>query len=330
MPPSPARVHAGLAPRASADAQAQQLEEAIARGELPKAHSRKRGREAAGASGGAEAAGGAKRGGRRVCSYFGSARGCRHGARCKFAHTQPDGAEHAAAQPPAAAPAAATAAAPVVPAPAPACGGLAGLIAAYGEASGSDEEEGDDQQQQTAGGGEHAPAAAMAADGSTGERAGTPDEARDEHALTAANAVSGTVAGASTVARVRESEQHAQDDVQAQAGAAATQQPDSAQPAVRPHDTNAQPAEGDGAPGEGQRGRVSHHAAAQAAVSGSGGRGGSRVGSRGARTPASAQAKAPTLLQKLLSKEIRAEKSLILQCIRHITTHNFLHAADRQ
>ncbi|KAJ1634061.1 hypothetical protein T492DRAFT_976120 [Pavlovales sp. CCMP2436] len=37
-----------------------------------------------------------------------------------------------------------------------------------------------------------------------------------------------------------------------------------------------------------------------------------------------------SLLQKLLAKEIRGEKSLILQCIRHITAHDYLQVAENQ
>jgi hypothetical protein len=64
------------------------------------------------------------------------------------------------------------------------------------------------------------------------------------------------------------------------------------------------------------------------------GRRGGAGDTRKAQPPAAPRAPAlraaPSLLQKLLSKEVRAEKSLILQAIRHIVSASFLHIADRK
>ncbi|KAG8457346.1 hypothetical protein KFE25_014075 [Diacronema lutheri] len=264
---------------------AQALAEAAARGELPKEHQRKRGRDAGAAEGGR--GGGGKRGGpRRACPFFISPRGCRNGARCKFAHgDETPAALTPANAPPAVAPAAASAA----PAAAP-LGALAGLIAAYGESSRS---------------------SVAPDDGATlgviESADNVPDETSDAaNPLTHAAAAGGAAAGYADEPRSGEP-----------VGCAATVR------AASTADAGARASVGAALPDE-------HRKPAAASCD--------RIAARAApheraQQPARAESvrhSAPTLLQKLLAKEIRAEKSLVLQCIRHITSHDFLHVADRQ
>lgn len=280
LAPSP-RVARAPPPRA----QAQALAEAAARGELPKEHQRKRGRDAGAAEGGR--GGGGKRGGpRRACPFFISPRGCRNGARCKFAHgDETPAALTPANAPPAVAPAAASAA----PAAAP-LGALAGLIAAYGESSRS---------------------SVAPDDGATlgviESADNVPDETSDAaNPLTHAAAAGGAAAGYADEPRSGEP-----------VGCAATVR------AASTADAGARASVGAALPDE-------HRKPAAASCD--------RIAARAApheraQQPARAESvrhSAPTLLQKLLAKEIRAEKSLVLQCIRHITSHDFLHVADRQ